>query len=506
MTPATSAGFSTLEFADDPLRIPRLPWQRFLLIHALELRPDGRFRFRTILVLAARQNGKTTIVEVKNLWKMFVLGVSLVIGTAQNLDISEESWDKAVEIVESIPELAAEVASVDKTNGKKALKLIGGSRWKIAAASRRGGRGLSGDDVNLDELREHQNWLAWGAVTKTTMARPNAQIWAFSNAGDDKSVVLNQLRATGKALIEHPEADPSMGLFEWSAPEEVKCTCDRVWTEDDPEPHKPACRLWDRRAWAQANPSLGYTITEEAIASALTTDPDEIFRTEVLCQHVDDLQPFWQVIPETIWGALADPGTTAGNRLAFGVSATEGGRHAAIGVAGKRIDGLGHVELIDHRQGTGWVVDRVAGEADGDGKRTGGLIDRWKPVAVVIDPGGPAGHLTAELEDALTDPETGEMRAQLIKTSARDVAQATGGLIAACGVADGDEATLRVRPHPALDTAVKEATTKPLGDGRKWQERTASADISPLRAVTLARWGLATAEEEEAVEPWVMYG
>jgi hypothetical protein len=74
---------------------------------------------------------------------MFVLRVPLVIGTAQNLDVSEESWDKAVEIVESIPELFAEVrdGGVVRVNGKKALKLIHGSRWKVAAASRKGGRG-----------------------------------------------------------------------------------------------------------------------------------------------------------------------------------------------------------------------------------------------------------------------------------------------------------------------------------------------------------------------------
>jgi hypothetical protein len=486
------------------LEIAPLPWQRWLLIHAMELRPDGRFRFRTVVVLVARQNGKTTIVEVKNLWKMFVLGVPLVIGTAQNLDIAEESWDKAVEIVESIPELAAEVAHVDKTNGKKALKLVSGSRWKIAAASRRGGRGLSGDDVNLDELREHQNWLAWGAVTKTTMARADAQIWAFSNAGDDKSVVLNNLRATGKALIDDPLTDPSIGLFEWSAPDEVKCTCDRVWTEEDPQPHKPTCRLWDRKAWAQANPSLGYTITEEAISSALTTDPEEIFRTEVLCQHVDDLQPYWQVISEATWNGLADDGSVAGDRLAFAIAVTPGGTHAAIGVVGERGDGLDHVEVVEHRRGTGWVVERVAGKP---GDMDGGLVGRWKPLNIVIDPGSPAGFLIPELEDALTHPEAGEPRAELLKTSARDVAQATGAFIAACGVAEGDKPTLRYRPHPALDAAVKEATTKPLGDGRKWHERTASADISPLRAVTLARWGLVTAdEEEEAVEPWAMYG
>jgi len=189
LTRRTSLGFDAAEFAADVLGIELIPWQRWLLIHALELRPDGRWRFRTVLVLVSRQNGKTLTVLIKNLFKMFVLRIPMVIGTAQNLDVSEESWDAAVEMIESIPELAAELpkeGGVVRVNGKKTLKLIGGSRWKVAAASRKGGRGLSGDDVNLDELREHHTWDSWAAVTKTTMARANAQIWAYSNAGDDQ--------------------------------------------------------------------------------------------------------------------------------------------------------------------------------------------------------------------------------------------------------------------------------------------------------------------------------
>jgi phage terminase large subunit-like protein len=241
LTPKTSLGFSCADFAEEVLGFELIPWQRWLLIHALELRPDGRFRFRTVLVLVARQNGKTTLVEVKNLWKMFVLRVPLVIGTAQNLDVSEESWDKAVEIVESIPELFAEVprdGGVVRVNGKKSLKLIHGSRWKVAAASRKGGRGLSGDDVNLDELREHHTWDSWAAVTKTTMARRKAQIWAFSNAGDDRSIVLNDLQEKGRATVEDPSADSSLGIFEWSAPDD--------------------CPIDDPNMWRLANPSLGY--------------------------------------------------------------------------------------------------------------------------------------------------------------------------------------------------------------------------------------------------------
>ena len=49
LTPETSAGFSVIQFAEELLGIELLPWQKFLLIHALEIRPDVRFRFLKVL-------------------------------------------------------------------------------------------------------------------------------------------------------------------------------------------------------------------------------------------------------------------------------------------------------------------------------------------------------------------------------------------------------------------------------------------------------------------------
>jgi hypothetical protein len=195
----------------------------------------------------------------------------------------------------------------------------------------------------------------------------------------------------------------------------------------------------------------------------------------------------WSVIPETVWRDLADTESQAGDQVVFAIDATPGGTHAAIAAAGVREDELGHGEVVDHRPGTGWVVDRAVE-----------LKERWAPPPFVVDPRGPAGFLIPDLEAA---------GVEVAKTSAGDVAGATDSLIAACGVADGDESTVRFRPHSALDAAVAGADVKPLGDGRKWDRRSPSVDISPLVAVTLARWGLATFVEEEAsVEPWVMFG
>jgi hypothetical protein len=475
-----------VEFSRDVLQVEPLPWQRWWFIHALELRPSrlsAMWRFRTVLTLAARQNGKTTKIEVKNLWKLFVLRLGLIVNTAQDLDTAEESWDKAVEIVESIPELDAEKAHVDRTNGKKALRLTNGSRWKVVSTSRRGGRGKSGDDVNLDELREHLDWLAWGAVTKTTMARPNAQIHAFSNAGDDRSVVLNALRAKALATIRDPHSDPSLGIFEWSAPDDVCCTCSR--TPDTL--HAADCRLRDRKAWAQANPALGYTITEEAIESALGTDPESVFRTEVLCQRVPDLTE--GIITAAQWGKLHDPDSQRSGDVALGADVSPLRDYAAISVYGLRGDELGHGQLVDYRPGTDWLVGRLAEWKDaldpvaiGMGRGTyQSLKEDLTEVGIEV----PEPCQAAKCADPLHPNEPA--RGDLAVTTATSMAAACGQMIDAVR-----QETLRVVPSDDLDDSAVGARTRMSGDTIAWAPKDSRSVIAPIVSLTVARWAYET--------------
>ena len=200
---------------------------------------------------------------------------------------------------EAFPSSDDLIEHVDKTNGKKALRLTSGERYKVAAASRRGGRGLSGDLVLLDELREHQNWQRVGRGHEDDDgASVSSQVWAASNAGDLASVVLRHLRSLAHRALGWPdgkdgmaelppesvEADDSLGIFEWSA--------------------APDREVWDRDGWCEANPSLGHTIDERSIAGAASTDPEWVFRTEVLCQFVNmaGLGPF----PAGSWAASLD--------------------------------------------------------------------------------------------------------------------------------------------------------------------------------------------------------
>lgn len=448
LTAATSRGFEAIEFAETVLGLVLFPWQRWLLVHLLELNPDGTFRFRTALLLVARQNGKTTLLRVLALWRMFVDRSPLVIGTSLTLDDAEEAWAGAVEMAEGVPELAAEINSVDKTNGKKTLRLTTGERYKVKAASRRGGRGLSGHLVMLDELREHQKWDAWSAVTKTTMAIASAQIVGASNAGDKSSVVLASLRNKATAQL---EAGGSLGIFEWSAPD--------------------GCELDDPDGWAQANPSLGHPngVSGEAIRSALETDPESGFRTEVLCQWVRSMGE--SPITADAWARCIDPRSAPAGRLVFAVDVTPDQRSASVAVAGLRADGLPHVEVVENLDGIGWVVPWLQVK-----------MAEHHVTELLLDPGSQAGALVGKLAQAGLEPAL---------VSGRRLAQATGEFYQAAITGQ-----VRNRGERNLADAIAAARKRPLGDAWAWA-RADLTDISPLIAATLALHGLVAAPDTE---------
>jgi len=478
LTPETSKGFECIAFAEDILRINLLPWQKWLLIHALELNEDGSFRFRTIVLLVARQNGKSTLMQVLSLWRMYVDGAKLVIGTAQNLDIAEEQWAGTVDLAEGVPELAEEISKVVKVNGKKSLELESGERYKVAAANRKGGRGLSGDLVLMDELREHTNWDSWSAVTKTTLARFYAQVWAASNAGDAASIVLRFLRKLAHTALGNPdglddvgvtpEADDeedgdTLGLFEWSA--------------------SPGVSIWDRDGWAQANPSLGYTLTEKAIASAARTDPEGIFRTECLCQWLDTTAdgPF----PEGRWQKALDRSSSIVGKYALCIDTSHDRTTTHIGVAGRREDGLLHVEVIASRSGHAWVKDWLTSSPEGSTVRR---MDDPDLVGVTLQASGaPVSSLLAELEQI--------DKLRLIPWSGSDLSKWTGMFYDQVrGVekdADGHpippedvDPLLRHLGQPILDVAASTAVAKPSGDAFFWDRAKSPNDAAPLVAVT----------------------
>ncbi len=73
LNPETSWGFDCNRFADKVLGWKLLPYQRWLNIHSLEKNDiDGGFRFKILIVLISRQQGKTYWLKQLGLWRLFV--------------------------------------------------------------------------------------------------------------------------------------------------------------------------------------------------------------------------------------------------------------------------------------------------------------------------------------------------------------------------------------------------------------------------------------------------
>jgi hypothetical protein len=119
------------------------------------------------------------------------------------------------------------------------------------------------------------------------------------------------------------------------------------------------------------------------------------------------------------------------------------------------------------------------------------LRELWNPVAVAVSSSGsPAASLIDALVAAGVDvpadrdrPEHGHL-----------VVLRTGDVVEACGqMADAiNQQTDRHIDQAPLTAAVNGAMTRPVGDAWVLDRRRSLADVSPLVAVTLARWALLT--------------
>lgn len=503
-TEKRTLGYEVIDFARTILHIDLYPWQCWLLVHLLELLDDGSLRFRTVVVLVARQSGKSTLSQVLALWFMIMWGWPLVMGTAQDLETAEEVWQGAVDMVEEDDELSKLLKRVRKVNGQKALELKAGQRYKVKAANRRAGRGFTGNLIMLDELREHQNWEAWGAITKTTMAQAEALVLALSNAGDLTSVVLRYLRKMAHEALGDPDGinedtipagptlldmqeleedgeefdeedledfeqdEDTLGLFEWSA--------------------QPGCDKWDRVGWAQANPSVGWNpgFTQRTIAAACRTDPEWVFRTEVLCQWSDGTLegPF----PPGAWDKgknkiqTTEDGVTIVadedrivDAVVAGVHQSHDRSRTFVAFGGHRADGQPQIEVVAVRLGSDWVKDWLM-----DDKRR----DRITAVAGQSN-GSPVSPLMKDLDE---DPD---FTIPVRKWAGGDL---TAGW--AMVFDDVRDNKIRHNPQPVLDVAAATAVVKIFSGGASIpDDRASPADVSPLMAFTAARWLLSLREE-----------
>lgn len=439
-------------------------WQRWCLAESLAERADRRHSAFEVAIIVGRQNGKGSILEARQLAGLFLLGERLQVHTAHEFKTCFEHFLRVVTLIESCPELDAQVQRVRRGAGEQAIELKSGERLRFLARSSGSGRGMSGDAVYLDEAFALTPQMM-GALLPTLSARQNPQVWYTSSAPLQQSTVLHQVVKRGR-----DGGSDRLFYAEWSNEQGV-----------DPD---------DRDAWYRANPALGIRITEDFVAAeldALREMPDEFARERLGVVFPPPSDRSQVKLPTDAWAdSVTDsppeiaPGAVT---IAYDVSLDGAWGSIAVGAADLRAP---YVELVEHREGSGWIPGRMVE-----------LVEAWRPLSVGCNGAGPAGAQVQAVREAFA--RAGIEPDLLRQMSAPEYKQACGGFYT-----DVVEGRL-VRPggQGPLDLAAGDASERPLGDAWAWDIRSATVPISPLVAVTIAR-ALLPYESEEPSDPMLM--
>lgn len=243
------------------LGVELMEWQKFALIHSHKIKSDGRWASPINCIVVARQNGKSFLQQIRILAGLFLWNETLQIGSAHTLNTSLEQFRQMVNTIESSDYLSKQVKKIRWNHGAEEIETKMGNRFMVRAGGS-AARGISRPStIHLDELLRMNNMDSFASLRYTLMAAENPMLMAYTNAGDNTSVVLNSFR--DRALASIGGVNDDIGYFEWSSP-----------TDD--------ITLENAR---HANPAMGSLIHPDNIRAVLN-DPPNVVMSEVLCRWV----------------------------------------------------------------------------------------------------------------------------------------------------------------------------------------------------------------------------
>jgi hypothetical protein len=428
------------------LGAPPLAWQRLVLDVAGELDERGVPAYREVRVTVPRQQGKTSgLLLPVAVHRALAFGhPTRTLYTAQDRNHAREKWAEQVDVLERSP--LRRLFTVRRSNGSERIRWRGGSMHGITASGEESGHGFTLDLGEIDEAWAQVDDRLVQAFRPAMVTKRDAQLWIVSTAGTEDSTFLRDRVEDGRARVDAGERS-GVAYFEWSAPDDADI--------DDPA------------VWRATMPALGTLIDEETLRADRAAMDEAEFARAYLNRWSPGGTPVFSLAD---WIRCRDPGSSSSTPPAFGLDVSPDRAHASIAAAAGRPDGRVHLELVDRRGGTEWIVPRIAE-----------LVERHGPVALALDPSSPAGSLVTELTQAKRIPP-------LVLVTQRQYAQACGALFDDVG-----SARIAHRGQAALDDAVVAARRRSSGDAWAWARPLSGVDASPLIAATLARYAWSSA-------------
>lgn len=464
------------------LGTPPMPHQKYMADAALEVDPEtGILAYRKVGLSIPRQQGKTQSILAAMVHRIRAWSRQNVKYAAQTRIMARERWEDEFLVAMEQSKLAGKFRA-RKGNGNEAIIWTKTrSKLGIVSNTEKAGHGPPLDLGMVDEAFAHTDDRLEQAFTPAMATRPMAQLWWASAGGTEQSIWLNKQREKGREQIEELWLSgltrwPSQAYFEWFAPDDMNREDPATWFACMPAlcPAEAGCRCDPEGVWH-------HTVTVPTIRADKANMEYAEFDRAYLNRTRKHVPPADLNVPSKEWPLRVDVNSQAGKDITIAVDVTPLREAASIAVYGLRADGVGHVELIDHRPGTDWLVQRLAS-----------LRARHNPIAIALDAKGPAGSLLidlSKLDPPIIPPADAKKpkRGDLAIPTTIDVAAACGQFADAVR-----QNTLRHIDQVQLNVAMAGARSRPLGDAWAWARKGADVDITPLVAVTLARWAHAT--------------
>lgn len=456
-----STEWPSIKRRTDQMGIRYDPWQADLVRGAFGKRKNGKYAASVggVVWSLPRQVGKTFTVGSM----LFAYAIehpgSLILWTSHHKQTTKETM-LTMQAMAQRPRIAPYVDNVLTGSGTEAVLFANGSRILFGARDAGFGLGFAAVDVIVfDEAQRLTDQTRMDMVPSTNRARNPAGALLF--------YIGTPLRPTdrgdGFALLREGALAGDDDVFY------VELSAD---LDADPD---------DRAQWAKANPSFPtHTPVESMLRMRKHLGSDEAWMREAL--GIWDTLRASGVIPSESWTEAKDPSSAPVDRLALGVEVGPDLAWASVALAGQREDETWHIALEanqdTHGKGVAWLVPYVSALVEANPQIRTVVVDAVGPVKSLLTQRGP--RLPLFLAGT-------KVRVQAIRSA--DLGATCSALLS--GVVTGD---IRHIDQRELTTAALSAGKRALADSGLWvwSRRTATSDITPIQAATLALYGAQT--------------
>lgn len=460
-----------------------MPWQQFVAdvtfeyewrtVEVFDLETESDIEVRVPLLIykrntltVPRQAGKTTLgLPIKVHRALFFPdtapspygGQQVVVYTAQDRNHARKKFVREhVKRINNSPKLEPLVKHVRTANGSEEIEWKNGSYHGIAASNDTAGHGDTLDLGFMDEGFAIESDVE-GAMNPAAITRPNSQLWVASTQGDDKHVWFLGKCQQGRLRVR--EAVTSLhAYFEWAAPEDAGS-----FREVD---------------WRSFHPACGFTQTPESLVASAEDMEDPLDAKRAFYNWHRSGDTFEPSLNKAKWAACADPESVAMGRVALVPEVNRSGTRGTIATAGRNRDRKYHVEVVELRDGTDWMLDRLAE-----------IFWNHDDIhEVTVDKGGPAGFLVPLLE---------EQGIPVVTVGPQQVAHACGLIYSAV-----ENGNLNHLDQRELNEAAESARKKESGDVWYWYRGgDDDPEIIQLIAATIALGRVPTLTDEDDETP-----